>query len=245
MRKHGVTLRPMTYLRTLLIPLIAMLGACGDKSTDEATDAGTTGGADTSSTAPTTTTDDSSGGAPTSTGADTTTGSTTTNSTTTNSTTGDSTTSNSTTSDSTTNDSTTAAPLCSLEQAATDLAASNGEFEDCGTVTPWDDDTAAWQAAHDCAIAATKEQRAFKVITWLQGIDSDVGEAYASILGRSYGVTRFHFDSDPCGGGGCGPVLSASTCDGLIPVANCTVEPGNACLTCVDAGEFAQVCGPE
>lgn len=141
--------------------------------------------------------------------------------------------------------SSTGAPVCDLDAAACELAASNGAYEDCGTVDPTDDDAAAWQAAHDCAITAAKEQRAFKVIFWLQGIDSEVGLAYASILGESYGITQFSFDSDPCGGGGCGPVISASSCQGLVAVPDCTVEPGNPCLTCADPGPSPQVCGPE
>jgi hypothetical protein len=139
----------------------------------------------------------------------------------------------------------TGAPVCSLEQVACDLAESNGEFEDCGSVDPWDDDTAAWQAAHDCAVAAASEQRAFKVVTWLQGIDSQIGVAYASLVGRSYGLSHFGFDSDPCGGGGCGPVVYGGSCDLLVATPDCMVEPGQACLTCVNQGDSTQFCGPE
>ena len=63
----------------------------------------------------------------------------------------------------------------------------------------------AWEAARDCALKAASEQRAFKLVTWLQGIDSQVGQAFVGLTGESYAVATFYFDSDPCGGGGCGP----------------------------------------
>ena len=49
---------------------------------------------------------------------------------------------------------------------------------------------------------------------------------------------------DPCGGGGCGPVVSAGSCAGLVATMDCVVEPGNVCLSCEGAGMSEQVCGP-
>ncbi len=231
----------MAYLRTILLHTLLLTPlACGDKPNDSDGETGTTAepgtttsstasgastGGDTSSSTPTTTGDSSSDPTATATSTDT----------------GDA----SSGGGSSGGGSSTGALVCDLEAAACELAETNGAYEDCGTVDPTDDDAAAWQAAHDCAITAAKEQRAFKVIFWLQGIDSQVGLAYASILGESYGITQFWFDSDPCGGGGCGPVISAASCEGLVATADCTVEPGNPCLTCATQGPSAQVCGPE
>ena len=240
----------MTYLRTLLLHTLLLTPlACGDKTNDDDSDTGTTGGPGTTTATTTASSagDTSSGDAPTTTGDtsdDTTSGGTTTGASTSTTDPGD-TSSGATGVGSSEGGSSTGAPVCELDAAACELAESNGEFEDCGTVDPLDDDTAAWQAAHDCAVKAAKEQRAFKVIFWLQGIDSEVGLAYASILGETYGITQFWFDSDPCGGGGCGPIINAASCEALVATANCAVEPGNPCLTCADQGPSSQLCGPE
>ena len=139
---------------------------------------------------------------------------------------------------------TTGEAVCSIEHEACELAGSLGEFTDCGVVNPWDDAVELWQAAHDCALAAATAQQPFKLITILQGIDSDVAEAYVGVAARSYALSRFFFDGDPCGGGGCGPVVSAGSCAGLVATMDCVVEPGNVCLSCEGAGTSAQVCGP-
>ena len=134
--------------------------------------------------------------------------------------------------------------VCTLAEQACAAAGQLGSFIDCGVVTP-DDAVEAWQAAHDCALAAAGGQMAFKLIVGLQGIDSDVGEAYVGVTARSYALSKFFFDSDPCGGGGCGPVVSVANCTGLTATMECTVEVGNVCLSCDGAGEATQVCGPE
>ncbi len=139
---------------------------------------------------------------------------------------------------------TTGEAVCSIEHEACELAGSLGEFTDCGVVNPWDDAVELWQAAHDCALAAATAQQPFKLITILQGIDSDVAEAYVGVAARSYALSRFFFDGDPCGGGGCGPVVSAGSCAGLVATMDCVVEPGNVCLSCEGAGMSEQVCGP-
>ncbi len=139
---------------------------------------------------------------------------------------------------------TTGEAVCSIEHEACELAGSLGEFTDCGVVNPWDDAVELWQAAHDCALAAAMAQQPFKLITILQGIDSDVAEAYVGVAARSYALSRFFFDGDPCGGGGCGPVVSAGSCAGLVATMDCVVEPGNVCLSCEGAGMSEQVCGP-
>lgn len=139
---------------------------------------------------------------------------------------------------------TTGEAVCSIEHEACELAGSLGEFTDCGVVNPWDDAVELWQAAHDCALGAATAQKPFKLITILQGIDSDVAEAYVGVAARSYALSRFFFDGDPCGGGGCGPVVSAGSCAGLVATMDCVVEPGTVCLSCEGAGTSEQVCGP-
>ena len=139
---------------------------------------------------------------------------------------------------------TTGEAVCSIEHEACELAGSLGEFTDCGVVNPWDDAVELWQAAHDCALGAATAQKPFKLIAILQGIDSDVAEAYVGVAARSYALSRFFFDGDPCGGGGCGPVVSAGSCAGLVATMDCVVEPGNVCLSCEGAGMSEQVCGP-
>jgi len=139
---------------------------------------------------------------------------------------------------------TTGAAVCSLEHEACALAGSLGEFMDCGSVDPWNDAALAWQAAHDCALAAASGQRPFKLITILQGIDSDVGAAYVGVAARSYALSELFFDGDPCGGGGCGPVVSAASCAGLVATMDCVVAPGEVCLSCEGQGTLGQVCGP-
>ncbi len=140
---------------------------------------------------------------------------------------------------------TTGEAVCSLEHEACALAGQLGAFEDCGVVDPWNDAVEAWQAAQACALAAASGEEPFKLITILQGIDSDVGQAYVGQAARSYAISSLFFDGDPCGGGGCGPVVSISSCAGLTAVPGCTVEPGNVCLSCDGQGMGAQVCGPE
>jgi hypothetical protein len=134
--------------------------------------------------------------------------------------------------------------VCTLEHQACTLAGQLGEFEDCGVVDPWDSPVADWEAAQACALTAAGKQRAFKLITILQGIDSDVGQAFVGQAARSYQVSALFFDSDPCGGGGCGPVVSSSSCSGLAATEGCTVEPGNICLTCADQGDSSELCAP-
>lgn len=140
--------------------------------------------------------------------------------------------------------STTGGAVCSIEHEACALAGLPGSFEDCGVVDPWEDDAAAWQTAHDCALAAASEQRAFKLITVLQGIDSEVAVAFVGQEGRSYALSVLSFDGDPCGGGGCGPVVALASCAGLTAAPGCTIEPGTACLSCEGQGTSVQVCGP-
>lgn len=225
--------------------LALLLAACGQTPSDEASASGTadTGGSDTGTASGSDTGDDptstadpstSTGDPPvttsssTSTGPDPTTG--------TSGTTG--------TTDATTSNTTGGVEPCTLEHHACELAGQLGDFEDCGLVDPWNHDAAQWQAAHDCALAAATEERAFKLITILQGIDSDVGQAYVGQEARSYAISTLFFDSDPCGGIGCGPVITISSCASLTDQPDCEVSPGTICLSCDAQGQSSEVCGP-
>ena len=220
--------------RCLALALLA-LSACGDGSsgdTEPGTESTSTGEA--STVAPTT--DGSSTGMNASTGSTDSTGSASSTGTTTDPSTGDS-------------ESgpvgTTGEVACGLGEQACAAVEVYGAYDDCGVVDPWNDLAPAWQAARDCALKAASEQRAFKLVTWLQGFDSQVGQAYVGLPAESFAISMFHFDSDPCGGGGCGPVASQSHCDTLVAVADCVVEPGGPCLGCVGQTEPLQICGPQ
>ncbi len=228
----------MILLRRLLA-LALLLPACGDKTSDDAgaatespvTDAATssTGGEPTTATDTSGTSGDTIGDTISSTGGGGETGSAT---------------STSAASSETGEGSTTGGLVCTLEEQACAAVEVFGDYEDCGTVDPWDDLTPAWEAARDCALKAASEQRAFKLVTWLQGIDSQVGQAFVGLTGESYAVATFYFDSDPCGGGGCGPLVSQASCESLAALADCVVEPGWACLSCAGQGMADEVCGP-
>lgn len=209
------------------------LSACGDRSSgDTSTSAGSTSTGDpaVSTGEPTPTTD-----GPGSTGS-----------------TGSTTGIVSTTGDGSTGDSsesgvleTTGDVACGLVEQACAAVEAFGAYDDCGVVDPWNDAAPAWQAARDCALAAAKEQRAFKLVTWLQGFDSQVGQAYVGLPHESFAIAMFHFDSDPCGGGGCGPVASQGWCDALVPIPECVVEPGGPCIACAGQTQPMQICGPQ
>ena len=61
-----------------------------------------------------------------------------------------------------------------------------------------------------CVVAAFMARRGFVALLREQGIDSAVGH---TIAGNASGVVqRFHFDSDPSGGGHTGPRVYAEAC---------------------------------
>jgi len=130
---------------------------------------------------------------------------------------------------------------CSLEHQVCVLGLT--EFvDDCGAVEIKDSLT-KWQAAHDCALAASSEQRSFKLIADRFNFDSFQTDAYLAEDACPYAVTEVSFDDDPCGGDGCGPVVFISSCATLTAEPACTVEPGDVCLRCALPDEGTQVCG--
>ena len=127
---------------------------------------------------------------------------------------------------------------CDLEAIACERAEIGGElFIDCGVVDPWESTPKEWQTARECALDAIAEEKAFKLVTWLQGIDSEVGYAYVGFEGESYGITRFFYDSYPPA------VVNESSCAMLTAEASCIAAVDEICLTCVDAGPSATTCG--
>ena len=140
----------------------------------------------------------------------------------------------------TTTDTTTGALVCDLVQITTDRAHQlGGPVQDCGVVDPWNNSTAEWQAARDCALAAAAAKQQFQLVLWLQGIDSSVGRGYAGTAARSFALEEIHFDSLGS------PIASSRPCTALAAVDGCTVAPGEACLECVEPGLPGTVCdGP-
>ena len=129
---------------------------------------------------------------------------------------------------------------CDLEAIACEQAEIGGElFIDCGVVNPWDSSGEEWQTARECALAAVADEKAFKLVTWLQGIDSSVGYAYVGFEGESYGISRYLYDSYPPAG------VTVSSCASLTAEESCIAAVDQICLTCVDAGPNSQFCGGE
>lgn len=127
---------------------------------------------------------------------------------------------------------------CELEAVACAQAEIGGElFIDCGIVYPMESTPEEWQTARECALAAVADEKAFKLVTWLQGIDSEVGYAYVGFEGESYGISRYLFDSYPPAG------IVVNPCTSLTAEASCISAVGQVCLTCVDAGPNSKVCG--
>ncbi|MCB9704767.1 MAG: hypothetical protein H6711_23030 [Myxococcales bacterium] len=141
------------------------------------------------------------------------------------------------TSDGSTSDtSTTGGPLCELVDLACSTVEQYGTYDDCGEVNPWDHTAAEWTAVQECALKAAMEQRGFKAITWVMGIDSDVGYAYVGLSAESYAVAEIYYDSY-------NPTGSIRYCDALEVTPGCVIAPGEACLTCAGAGDAELLCG--
>lgn len=105
---------------------------------------------------------------------------------------------------------------------------------DCGIVTP-NDDVAAWQAAHQCAIDAVAATSAFKVMGQSYGIDSLLSDAYGAIEGIVYGPVWLSHDS-------LGPYAEIRNCMAIFAEPNCSVEVGNLCLGCIEPSEETLLC---
>lgn len=129
---------------------------------------------------------------------------------------------------------------CSLAAAVCGLEI--GEFKDCGTVD-LDDDAAAWQAVHDCVLAAVSEQQTFVAIAQHFAHDTVSFQAFVGQAGCSYAITVVTFFEDNCGGRMCGPAVVQEACEGLALDTNCIGMPDEVCLRCDTPLEFVNVCG--
>jgi hypothetical protein len=132
---------------------------------------------------------------------------------------------------------------CTLEHWSCALAgALDDEVADCGIVDVPDDVT-KWQAAHDCVLAAMAEQRAFKLITYLEDSYPILGEAYVAQVNRPYMPWKLLLDAEsscPL----CPPEVLDFNCN-IAAKPDCIVEPGNVCLICDDDNTgWSQLCPP-
>lgn len=141
-----------------------------------------------------------------------------------------------TTTDATTSD-TAPDPACDLEAVSCAAAEAGGPFIDCGVVDFYSSPTEAWEAASACALAASDAEKAFKLITWVESLDSETGYAYVGFEGETYGIIRYYYDSYPP------ERLSSYGCGPLALKPGCTVEPGADCLLCTDTTPQSQICG--
>lgn len=132
-------------------------------------------------------------------------------------------------------------PECSLDYQVCALGVD--KFRDCGSVHLIDD-VALWQAAHDCVLEAMSKKQIFKMVAEVFIFDSLQAQAYVAYGSCPRIKKTVLFDSDPCGGGGCGPVVTVSSCSGFSDDLGCAVEAGKLCLVCDDEGESTKVCGP-
>jgi hypothetical protein len=108
-----------------------------------------------------------------------------------------------------------------LEKRSLQLAGPNAV--DCGRVTP----RAEPKKATDCALAANKAGKPFRVRYDMQGIDSFVAVAF--VRSPDGTVQGLHYDSDPGGGGGrAHEVVGVSRCP--TPVQLYATPKGH--LTC-------------
>lgn len=131
---------------------------------------------------------------------------------------------------------TTGGVTCDLVPVACAQVEAYGDYVDCGEVDPWDSTLAEWEAARSCALENAAAMKAFKVIVWVQGIDSDVGYAYVGLTAESFEVVELFYDSF-------GPTLTSRPCAALVATPGCTVSVGDACLGCESDAEPATVCG--
>ncbi len=117
--------------------------------------------------------------------------------------------------------------ICDLPTYVDEAASGKTVPEDCGTVTLEDPD-AAYLAAHDCVLAASGAQQAYRMVAQLQGLDSNVWVGYAGSVGFVYSESSFSYEGGGIAGGE------------SIRRAECTPEdiedcsPGSGGGTCLD-----------
>jgi hypothetical protein len=130
--------------------------------------------------------------------------------------------------------------VCSIDAQVTRRAIGE-KVVDCGNL-PRLADAAARVAADRCVLDAQSTQRPFKLIVWMQGIDSNIAYAYIS-PGAGGKVSVLQYDSafsqfSSTGGGSIG----MQTCSSLRAVPSCQASASTFCLECVDESAFSKVC---
>lgn len=136
----------------------------------------------------------------------------------------------------------TSVAVCEIVESACELAdQSKTPPIDCGDITTGDP-LDAWQAAHDCALAAATTDDAFKVIVDMQGIDSLPRRAFVGMEGRAYQLMQLDQDS---GGIVPGPTpVNYRYCDEVVATPGCTPSVGDICLTCMGNLDGDVLCEP-
>jgi hypothetical protein len=138
-------------------------------------------------------------------------------------------------------------PLCdTFEALVIDHTKQNSDYVDCGVVDH-KSSKEQWQAAHDCVKRSNENRTPFSVIFSRHGTDSILGAAYIGVAGPSFRVDQITWDSDPCGGAGCGPEAKFQSPCTLRLEENCV--PGARsmpCMKCAESWQSAKaLCGPK
>lgn len=133
--------------------------------------------------------------------------------------------------------------FCDFEQFTCDQAEqSKTPPIDCGVAT-LDDDIDQWNAVHDCVLAESANQNAFKGVFYLQGIDSFPRQSFIGQVGFVYALGELSQDY-----GGLGDPQSTiylQPCTGLTYIPDCQVGVGFTCIQCLQQGESQILCQEE
>lgn len=139
-----------------------------------------------------------------------------------------------------TDETTGGAEVCQFEPTVIDFAESGKvlpqDVVDCGSL-PLGSEAQAYQETQDCILASSSGGLAYYAFIELQGIDSEVWEAYSGSPGRAFAEARWFYDNYQGG-----EQLWSTTCT-PTPNGDPSCVPGaeiGLCLTC--EGESVQVC---
>jgi len=100
---------------------------------------------------------------------------------------------------------------------------------DCGAIPRGPVSEATLQRSLSCARDAVSRKKAFRLIQWLQGIDSEI--AMGLLVDRKGSILFFDWDSQPCGGPGCAERFTINACR-LADVKLFPLAPGFLTLSC-------------
>ncbi|MDB4976816.1 MAG: hypothetical protein JWN48_5157 [Myxococcaceae bacterium] len=132
------------------------------------------------------------------------------------------------------------AAACTIEmQVAT--ATSSEKTVDCGNLPVSASDVQREQA-HRCLREAASAGRPFRLIEWLQGVDSQTAYGFTS-GGAGSRIMLFEYDSlfsafSSTGGA----AIGAATCSAVVAVPGCQASSLATCLDCLDASAPVEVC---